>query len=132
MQILPNENTPLREAETGSFAVETGINTPRNIGLLLFLIIFGFFGLWAALAPLDSAAFGSGTVTVKSYKKLVQHLEGGIILDISAENGDHVLAGEPLLTIDSTQSLSQLEIANSQFVALKAREARLVAEARTW
>ena len=128
MQTLDSPNTLTDKVDNESFAIETSMKRPRNIGLVLFIAVFGVFGLWSALAPLDSAAFGPGTVVVKSYKKLVQHLEGGIIMDISAENGDHVFAGEPLLTIDNTQSLSQLEIANSQFIALKTRESRLIAE----
>ncbi len=111
-----------------SLAIETSLDKPRNFGLIIFILVFGVFGFWAALAPLDSAAFGSGTVAVKSYKKVVQHLEGGIISEISAENGDQILSGEPLLTLDDTQSLSLLEIANSQYIALKTREARLIAE----
>jgi len=111
-----------------SFIVETSLTKPKNLGLIVFFLVFGVFGLWASLAPLDSAAVGTGTVAVKSYKKVVQHLEGGIISDIAAENGDYVLEGETLLTLDNTQSLSLLEIANSQYIALKTREARLIAE----
>ena len=128
MQILNTSDNSTLEINSEPFSVKTSMQTPRNLGLALFLAVFGGFGLWSALAPLDSAAFGSGTVVVKSYKKLVQHLEGGIILDISAENGDFVTAGAPLLTMDNTQSLSQLEIANSQFIALETRESRLIAE----
>ena len=128
MQTLNTSDNSTHEIDSKPFSVETSVQTPRNLGLALFIAVFGVFGLWSALAPLDSAAFGSGTVVVKSYKKLVQHLEGGIILDISAENGDYVTAGAPLLTMDNTQSLSQLEIANSQFIALETRESRLIAE----
>tara|TARA_E500000331_G_scaffold202164_1_gene194035 strand:- start:1178 stop:2515 length:1338 start_codon:yes stop_codon:yes gene_type:complete len=128
MQALENPNASAKKSGNEPYSIEISMKGPRNLGLVLFIAVFGVFGLWSALAPLDSAAFGPGTVVVKSYKKLVQHLEGGIIMDISAENGDHVLAGEPLLTIDNTQSLSQLEITNSQFIALKTRESRLIAE----
>ena len=101
---------------------------PKRIGLTLFFLVFGVFGFWSAFAPLDGAAFAPGVVTVKSYKKVVQHLEGGIVTDILARDGDLVAAGQPLLILDNTQSKASLEIVNSQFVALKMREARLVAE----
>ncbi|MCI5106616.1 MAG: HlyD family type I secretion periplasmic adaptor subunit [Pseudomonadales bacterium] len=104
------------------------MDRPRRIGLGIFLLIFGVFGVWAATAPIDSAAVAPGVVTVESYSKVVQHLEGGIISEILVRNGDRVEAGRPLLRLDSTQSLAQLEMANAQFVALKAREARLQAE----
>jgi epimerase transport system membrane fusion protein len=101
---------------------------PKRIGLTLFFLVFGVFGFWSAFAPLNGAAFAPGVVTVKSYKKVVQHLEGGIVADILARDGDLVAAGQPLLILDNTQSKASLEIANSQFVALKMREARLLAE----
>jgi epimerase transport system membrane fusion protein len=58
----------------------------------------------------------------------VQHLEGGIINDIFVENGESVEQGEPILELDRTQSLAGLEIANSEFIALRALEIRLIAE----
>jgi epimerase transport system membrane fusion protein len=104
------------------------MEAPKQFGLILLVVVFGVFGLWAAIAPLDGAAFALGTVTVKSYKKVVQHLEGGIVADILAQDGDPVESGEPLLILDDTQPKTSLEIVNSQFIALKMKEARLIAE----
>ena len=78
-------------------------------------------------APLNGATFAPGTVTVKSYK-VVQHLEGGIVADILARDGDLVEQGQPLLVLDDTQPSASLEIATTQYTALRAKEARLVAE----
>ncbi len=101
---------------------------PKRIGLLIFFLVFGVFGIWASVAPIDGAAHATGIVTVRSNKKVIQHLEGGIVRQILAQNGDMVVAGDPLMILDNTQSLAQLEIANTQYVALKALEARLIAE----
>lgn len=101
---------------------------PRKIGLYIFFLIFGLFGFWSAFAPLDGAAFAPGTVTVKSYNKVVQHLEGGIVAEILVQDGDIVEAGQPLLELDDTQARTSLEIINSQYVALRMREARLISE----
>jgi membrane fusion protein, epimerase transport system len=101
---------------------------PKRIGLLIFFLVFGVFGVWASVAPIDGAAHASGVVTVRSNKKVIQHLEGGIVRQILAQNGDVVAAGDPLMILDNTQSMAQLEIGNTQYVALKALEARLVAE----
>lgn len=108
--------------------VDTGIEAPRRAGLIIAFLVFGVFGVWAATAPLEGAAHAPGTVTVRSYKKTIQHLEGGMINRIYVQNGDHVEAGEPLIELDDTQSLAQLEIADAQYTALSALEARLVAE----
>jgi epimerase transport system membrane fusion protein len=101
---------------------------PNRIGLTIFFLVFGIFGIWAAFAPLDSSAYAPGVVTVKSYKKIVQHLEGGIVSDILVRNGDQVSAGDPLLVMDDTQSRAQLAIARTQLIAFQVREARLIAE----
>lgn len=111
-----------------SLTADTSMETPRRIGVLIFFLVFVVFGLWASLAPIDGAAVAPGVVTVKSYKKSVQHLEGGIVSQILARNGDFVEEGQALLVMDNTQSLAQLEIANTQYVSLKALESRLIAE----
>ncbi|MDP2125767.1 MAG: HlyD family type I secretion periplasmic adaptor subunit [Pseudohongiella sp.] len=116
----------MTDKETGQ--VETGIDNPKRIGLLIFFLVFGVFGVWSAVAPLDGAAHAPGIVIVRSNKQLIQHLEGGIVSELRARNGDVVQAGDPLLILDNTQSLAQLEIANAQYVALRAQEARLIAE----
>jgi epimerase transport system membrane fusion protein len=108
--------------------LDTSMETPKRVGLFIFFLVFGVFGFWAGFAPLDGAARAAGVVTVKSYKKVIQHLEGGIVAEILVRNGDVVAAGDPLLVLDNTQSLAQLGIANALFVALKSREARLLAE----
>lgn len=124
MKLLAQKSSPT-SADASPIASMEG---PKRIGLTLFFLVFGVFGFWSAFAPLDGAAFAPGVVTVKSHKKVVQHLEGGIVTDILARDGDPVAAGQPLLILDNTQSKASLEIVNSQFVALKMREARLVAE----
>ena len=108
--------------------LDTSMGTPRRVGLFIFFLVFGVFGFWAGFAPLDGSALASGVVTVESYTKVIQHLEGGIVGEILVRNGDVVAAGDSLLVLDNTQPLAQLGITNAQFVALKSREARLLAE----
>ena len=108
--------------------VQTDVNRPVRIGVIICLIVFGMFGLWSAIAPIDGAARAVGIVGVKSYKKVVQHLEGGIIKEIKIRNGDPVEVGDPIVVLDDTQSLAQLGVARTRYVALKALESRLIAE----
>lgn len=125
-----NENSNLATVQNSDAldSIDTNMETPKRVGLVISILVFGVFGLWAAIAPLDGAAHAPGTVNVRSYSQVVQHLEGGIISDIKVKNGDSVSAGQALLEIDNTQPLAQLEIVNSQFTALKTREFRLIAE----
>lgn len=100
----------------------------RRTGYLILLFVFGGLGGWAALAPLNSAAVAPGTVTVKSYRKTVQHLEGGIVNELHVRDGEHVKQGEPLLTLDATQAKAEQELLLNQKVATEALQARLTAE----
>lgn len=119
-------SAPTQAAET--IEVETSMDSARRVGLIIVFLVFGVFGVWATVAPIEGAAHAPGAVTVRSYKKVLQHLEGGMINRIYARDGDYVQAGDPLIELDNTQSRAQMEIANAQFVALTALEARLIAE----
>ena len=100
----------------------------RRVGFWIVFVTFGLFGTWAAFAPLDSAAYSPGVVTVQSYRKTVQHLEGGIVKDVLAHDGDMVKKGDPLIVLDDAQLKAEYETTYSQLIAAKAMEARLRAE----
>ncbi len=121
-------NTNKNKLDSKVSKFDTDLKTHRRFGLLIFIMLFGFGGLWSATAPIDGAAVASGLVTSRSYSKVVQHLEGGIIKSIFVEDGANVNLGDPILEIDSTQPRSQLDIINSQLLSLSALEIRLVAE----
>lgn len=100
----------------------------RFAGMLVVLVTFGLFGSWAAFAPLDSAAMAPGVVTVQTYRKTIQHLEGGIVRDLLVRDGDIVRTGDPLIVLDETQVRAEFEMTKSQLIASQAMEARLLAE----
>ena len=100
----------------------------RRVGYVMLLVTFSLFGGWAALAPLDSSALAPGVVTVKSYRKTVQHLEGGIVRELRVHDGDLVKTGDVLLVLDNTQARSDMETTRSQLIAALQLQARLEAE----
>ena len=106
----------------------TSDRKPRTIGMLIVFVAFGLFGTWAVFAPLGSAALAPGVVTVQTYRKTVQHLEGGIVKELHARDGDVVKAGDPLIVLDDTQVRAEYGMIRSQLVAAQAMEARLRAE----
>ncbi|MCK7576300.1 MAG: HlyD family type I secretion periplasmic adaptor subunit [Chromatiales bacterium] len=108
--------------------LRTSDGPERLLGFLVLLVGLGGFLLWAALAPIDSAAVAPGVVTVESSRKTVQHLEGGIVSEILVREGDRVEQGSVLMRLDDTESRAQLEIVRGQFLAKRAEEARLIAE----
>jgi epimerase transport system membrane fusion protein len=97
-------------------------------GLVAVLILFGGLGVWSVLAPLDSAAIGSGLVIVENYRKPIAHLEGGIVKEVRIREGQHVHKGEVLLTLEDIQPRSQLDQVQGQWLLSLAHEARLTAQ----
>jgi len=99
-----------------------------STGFAIMFLFFGVVGGWAALAPLDSAAVAPGVVKVAGDRKLIQHLEGGIIAELNAANGDIVRAGKVLVRLDNTQAKAQLDLIQSRIATREALAARLRAE----
>lgn len=98
------------------------------IGAALTALLFGGLGTWAATAPLASTVLGSGRIVVSSNRQTIQHLEGGIILELNVVDGDTVAAGDVLMRMDSTQTRANRDAYYGQYLAASARKARLVAE----
>ncbi|MEE9102043.1 HlyD family type I secretion periplasmic adaptor subunit [Pseudomonas nitroreducens] len=100
----------------------------RRLGLAIVGVTFGLFGTWAAFAPLDGAVYAPGVVTVQTYRKTVQHLEGGIVKEVLVHDGNIVKRDDPLIVLDDAQLRFEYEMTRSQLIAAKAMEARLKAE----
>ncbi|ALI10408.1 hemolysin secretion protein D [Pseudomonas fluorescens] len=118
----------MQNSQHSSTALPIDDRPIRRVGYLMLLVTFGLFGGWAALAPLDSSALAPGVVTVKSYRKTVQHLEGGIVRELRVHDGDLVKTGDVLLVLDNTQARSEMETTRSQLIAALQLQARLEAE----
>jgi len=108
--------------------LKTDYTPIRNIGLVIVFSTVGFFGVWSITAPIDSSALAPGVITVKSHKKSIQHLDGGIVKQLFVKAGDLVKAGDVLIKLDDTQVRAQLEISKGLYITLLAQQARLVAE----
>lgn len=117
---------PRNQADPG--APENIARGPIVFGAWLMLICFGIFGLWSALAPLDSAAIARGVITPDSNKKTVQHLEGGLIKEILVSEGEAVKKGQPLVILDPTTAQAKNDMVGGQLITALAMEARLLAE----
>ncbi|MGN7661752.1 MAG: HlyD family type I secretion periplasmic adaptor subunit [Anaplasma sp.] len=100
---------------------------PLLAGLVVIVIFFGFFGVWAAIAPLDGAVIAPGEVVASMNRQIVQHLEGGIIKEIPVRDGDTVSKGQPLVHLNDTAAKANLGIIKEKMLILLATEARLLA-----
>jgi epimerase transport system membrane fusion protein len=100
----------------------------RRLGYAIVLVVFGGFGGWAALAPLESAAHGQGTVQVEGNRQPVQHLEGGMVAEILVANGEYVNQGQALVLMDATDAQAELSIVSGRLWAKRALVDRLLSE----
>jgi HlyD family secretion protein len=98
------------------------------LGYASIALVFGGFGIWAALAPLDRAAIAPGQVAVSGDHKVVQHLEGGIIREILVKDTQQVREGDVLFRLQPVQAQANTDTLRKQMDAALAEEARLVAE----
>jgi HlyD family secretion protein len=101
---------------------------PVLFGIWVIIITFGVCGLWSVTAPLDSASHASGIVVVESNRKVVQHLEGGIIEAIHIKDGDKVKKDQPLITLSTTKIQANVDSTMHQLYNLKANVSRINAE----
>jgi HlyD family secretion protein len=126
-------NLPLQHGFAASLPVAPPTPLPRlrrvkwTANVLVSVFLLGF-GLWAAIAPLESAAVAGGALEAESSRKTIQHLEGGIISKILVSDGDEVVAGQVLMRLDDTKARTQFHALQSQLWDAQAREARLIAE----
>ena len=95
-----------------------------TLGFLLVALV------WASQAHVDEVTVGQGRVIPSNKIQVVQNLEGGIIADILIEPGQVVRKGQPLMRIDDTRFSSSYLEGAAKDDALRARIARLEAEAQ--
>lgn len=125
---LPVSSSDLQRSGTLDPAIERRERRLRVAGTGILLVLFAGLGLWSAYAPLDSAAIGPGVIVLENYRMAVDHLEGGIVQQVHAREGQRVAKGEVLLSLQDVQPRAQLEQVKGQWLVALAREARLVAQ----
>lgn len=104
--------------------VPASVRRPLMIGAAILLVCVGGFAAWSLFAPLNGAVVVSGTFVATGQNKHVQHLEGGILREVLAKEGDLVEAGQPLLRLDATAAsskLRRLEGRNKRALIMRAR-----------
>lgn len=98
------------------------------LGATIIFVTFGVFGGWTAVAKIDSAVVAPGTISLDGNRKVVQHLEGGIVDDILVKEADVVEAGQTLFRLNSVEARSNLQVLTARYNLARVTEARLLAE----
>lgn len=124
------------EREDIQFMAETAAahyrRPPRQSRVILWTVAAFLLSAlaWASWAQLDQVTRGQGKVIPSRQVQVVQNLEGGIVSEIKVAEGDVVDEGEVLLRIDDTRFSSTYKESRLRYQALRAKVARLEAEAQ--
>jgi multidrug efflux pump subunit AcrA (membrane-fusion protein) len=73
--------------------------------IVLFLIVTFF---WTMLAPINSSIIASGEIVLTSNKKIISHLEGGVIDNIKVKEGQFVKEKDDLIILNTIQVQSKI------------------------
>jgi len=102
--------------------------SPHRAFVIILLVSSLSLLLWASLTKVDVIVRTEGQIIPAGKSQLIQHLEGGIVRKILVQEGQVVIAGQPLMELSDIQTRSNLGQEQSRLDALLGREARLIAE----
>lgn len=94
-----------------------------RLGALVVLVLL----MWAAFAEVDEVTRGEGRVVPSSQLQVIQSVDGGVVEEILVREGEVVEAGQLLMRVDPTRFVSSLRENQAEYLALKAKAARLEA-----
>ncbi|ARJ65417.1 membrane-fusion protein [Magnetospirillum sp. ME-1] len=111
---------------------ESGTSGMVRFTMMLASATTAAFVVWAALTDVPEIATAEGQVIPSGQVQAVQHLEGGIVQDILARDGDLVEAGATIVRLNPAQAISDLEQTRAREATLliKAERLRALAEER--
>ncbi|EKD39659.1 MAG: hypothetical protein ACD_75C00331G0002 [uncultured bacterium] len=120
-----------REAEFMPASLEVLDRPPAPFSrvMLIFIVVFAAFVIgWASLAKMDIVVGAMGVVIPKGKVKVVQPLEQGMITAISVRDGQMVKKGDPLVSIDNTDSVVDINTLRQDLAKAELTILRLEAE----
>lgn len=113
----------------GGLAVSGGLKRPRFWAYGL-TVVTALLLVWVVLAPIERVVRGDGKVIPSGKNRVVQHLEGGVVSKIHVKEGDLVRVGQTLVDISAVEADSELKERGIKLAGLRAKAARLLAEAQ--
>ena len=105
--------------------------SPRYLVTILVIMALAITSgvIWMSIAEIDIVVRGSGKVIPSSQLQVIQSLEGGVVSEILVREGDIVDTNQPLIKISDIAFASSYEENRVHYLELRARIARLTAEA---
>lgn len=111
--------------------LRTGLTRPARMAMLASLVLLGLVAFWATRTQISGAVIASGQAVVRGKPKALQSLDGGVVAEIRAANGDVVHAGDVLVRLDPTLLRINHDILRNRLAEALTRKARLEAENAT-
>ncbi|MSP34002.1 MAG: HlyD family type I secretion periplasmic adaptor subunit [Rickettsiales bacterium] len=99
-----------------------------NHGVKALIIFAVFFLAWAAFLPIQSASIAEGMIVLDFNRKIIQHLEGGIIDQILVKEGQMVNEGDVLLYLHDIKAKTEQQILKERLWTMQLQKERLKAE----
>ncbi|VVT21794.1 HlyD family secretion protein/membrane fusion protein, protease secretion system [Sphingomonas sp. EC-HK361] len=99
-----------------------------RVGIITAALFFGLLLLFSVAAPISGAAVASGEVATAGTAIVVQPETSGLVTQVLVSEGQHVAAGQPLVRMNGVRSGAAAEQAQAKRDALRALQARLIAE----
>jgi hemolysin D len=86
---------------------------PRRLAYLI-MGLFVIALVWSIFGKIDIVAVAPGRVVVSERTKLIQPLERSVVKRVLVNDGDHVVAGQPLVELDPTAASADKTTAHDQ------------------
>ena len=135
-KILPNDTSAaaqiqqLRVKAKDSVAKVENLHRIRGLSLgFLIMALLTAVVFWAAKTPLDEIAMAQGKVIPLGDNRVVQHLEGGILVQVLVKEGDSVEQDQPLFHLELGTGSMDIARLETQLAGLEISRLRLTAEA---
>ena len=131
-----NATTPVKSREPLNVRIASALfdiqhADPSRSARVVLKTVCGLFAallIWAAIAQLDIVAVAQGRLVPKTYVKIVQPAEAGIIREILVEEGQSVKAGQVLVRLDPTVNTADSRATTSDLGLARLQLRRIEAE----
>ena len=136
-----SSQTPANEAAHGVYrpslyaadlsqAIELEEASPRYLATVTSFVCLLFIAgtlVWSAFTYVNEVAVAAGAVVPQGKVNQVQHLDGGIVVQLHVNNGDAVQKGDLLVSLDPATAESELKQMLNRQLSLQLQDTRLSA-----
>jgi len=119
---------PATVTDVDDVKLNTDTRSTIRLGFWVLIVGFGVFLAWATLAPLDEGVVAPSTVSIEQRRKVIQHIQGGVVREVLVKEGQEVKSGDVLVVLDDAVNRAGLESIRQNYLGQRAMESRLLAE----